>query len=158
MCAAIEGLREACLKLLLGRRGRHDDVGTRAYVNIASGWDSPLKCTFDLGRPQAPRIERFSLDQGADTTTKVQFELEDLGVLSDEPLVAANVALHQAEIIFEHMDDGVKGIIRVLQQEEAVHAVSWSWPDTSSVVRKRTAGRPKMLAATMARCVALAKV
>lgn len=35
LCAAIEGHAEACVKLLMRRRGGHADIDARAYINIA---------------------------------------------------------------------------------------------------------------------------
>lgn len=54
--------------------------------------------------------------------------------MSDTPVVAATLALQQAETIFNmDMDvvDGLKGVIRVLHQVGAVHAVSWCWPSVT---------------------------
>lgn len=158
LCAAIEGHAEACVKLLMRRRGGHADIDARAYINIANCRESLLLDTFDLGRFHAPRTARMMLDQGADSTSKAPFKLDDSTKAIDTPLVAATMALRHAEKdenVGDEKLDGLKGVIRLLRQVEVVHAKSWSWPDTSVVrklpVRKRTAGRPKMLAAAMAR-------
>ncbi|CAN0475297.1 unnamed protein product, partial [Scytosiphon promiscuus] len=122
-CAAVEGRATECVKLLVRRRGGHVGIDARAYINITKGRDSPIMATFDMGRGCAPRMARFLLDQGADTTTH-------WGVMSDTPVVAATLALQQAETIFnvdKNVVDGLKGVIRVLHQVEAVHAVSWCW-------------------------------
>lgn len=127
MCAAIEGRGEACVKLLMVRRGGHKDIDARAYINIAQGRDSPLLCTFDMGRFHAPRIAKFLLNQGAETTSNVQLELDEWGEIGDTPLVAATLALGHAETDTEVDDetlDGLKGGTRLLQQVDAVHAVS----------------------------------
>lgn len=124
------------------------------------GRDSLLLRTFDLGRFHAHRFARLLLDQGADTTSKVLFKLDDSTKAIDTPLVAATTVLRHAENDAKVGDDnldGLKGVVRLLHQAEAAHANSRSWPNTSIVrklpVRKRTAGRPKMLAAAMVRCV-----
>lgn len=72
-CAAVEGRATECVKLLVRRRGGHVGIDARAYINIAKGRDSPIMATFDMGRGCAPRMARFLLDQGADTTTHVKF-------------------------------------------------------------------------------------
>lgn len=88
LCAAVEGRAEACVKPLLVRRGGHVDIDVRAYINISQGRDSPLLCTIDLGRFHAPRFARLLLDNGADTTSKVLFELDVWGLTRDTPMVA----------------------------------------------------------------------
>ncbi|CAM9259783.1 unnamed protein product, partial [Hapterophycus canaliculatus] len=82
----------------------------------------------------APRMARFLLDQGADTTTHVNLQFDEWGVMSDTPVVAATLALQQADNIFnvdKNVVDGLKGVTRVLHLVEAVHAVSWWWPNVT---------------------------
>lgn len=145
------------------RRGGHDQ---RGYTNIDNGCDNPVLCALDTGRGYALRIARFLLDHGADTTMIVRFEIQGLGAIRETPLVAAKLTLRHEQTHFQVADgegvDGLKGVIRLLQQEQAVHATSWSWTaDTgraTTVVRKLPAfkiraGRPKVLLAAMDRCV-----
>lgn len=152
-CAAVEGRATDCAKLLVQRRGGHVGMDARAYVNIAKGRDNPIMATFDMGRCLAPRMARFLLDQGVDTTTHVKFHFEKLGVISDTPVVAAILALRQAET-FSNIDqgvvDGLKGVIRVMHQLEAVRAVSWCWPSfadrpTEKKREKKSAAIGRML-------------
>lgn len=129
--AAVEGRAKECAKLLVRRRGGHVGIDARAYVNIAKGRDNPIMTTFDLGRGCAPRMARFLLDQGGDITTPIRFQFDQWGVTSDTPVVAATVALQQAGTIInmsESVVDGLKGVVRLMHQVEAVHAVSWCWP------------------------------
>lgn len=95
LCTAVEGRAEACVKPLLVRCGGHVDIDVRAYINISQGRDSPLLCTFDLGRFHAPRFARLLLDNGADTTSKVHFALDVWGLTRDTPMVAATLTLRQ---------------------------------------------------------------
>ncbi|AAK14427.1 EsV-1-1 [Ectocarpus siliculosus virus 1] len=163
LCDAIEGRNEACLKLLVSRRGGNAHMVERNYTNIDNAYENPLLCAFGTGRGHAPRITRFLLDHGADTKKKVRFEIEGLGEMTDEPLAAAKITLRHEQTYFEDADaegvDGLKGVVRLLQQEDAVHANSWAWPtDTdraTKIVRKpiRPGSRPKVLLAAMGRCV-----
>jgi ankyrin repeat protein len=131
-CAAVEGRHIECAKLLLQRRGGMTDMDGPAYINIAEGHDSPLLCTFYNGCCLAPRMARFLIDQGASTTTKVSFHLNSLGTIQDTPLVAAKMALQHAE-----NTAGLRGVVRLLQQVDAIHAVSWLWPSKTVVENKR---------------------
>lgn len=171
LCAAVDGRAEACVKLLLRRRGGHADIDARAYINSANGRDSLLLYIFELGRFHAPRIARILLDHGADTASNVPIQVDEWTKVSDTPLTAATLTLWHAENhdnVDDETLDGLKGIIRLLHQVEAVHAVSRSWPTNNakrsgtSIVRKlpvlkRKFGRPTMLAAAMTRCVAFGR-
>lgn len=158
-CAAVEGRAVECIKFLLHRRGGHADISIGAYINIAKGLDSPLLCTFNTGSYFAPKITQFLIEQGADTVSKVWFHINRLGVVTDTPVDAANLALKHAEGFVGVDDsgvDGLKGVIRVLRQAKAVNAVSWAWPNNTKrkmPVAKKKAPRPTMLLAAMARCV-----
>lgn len=142
------------------RRGGHAHMVEPAYTNIDSGCDIPLLCVFDTGRGYAPRMARFLLEHGADTTMNVRFDTKGLGAITETPLVAAKLTFRHEQTRFEVADgegvDGLKGVIRLLQQEKAVHANSWSSrTDTGramSIVRKLPAfkiraGRSKVLLA-----------
>lgn len=77
-----------------------------AYVNIAKGRDSLIICKFDVGAVVLPGWG-FVLDQGA------AMKFDEWGVTTDTPVVAATLALQQAETIFyTDMDavDGLKGV------------------------------------------------
>ncbi|CAN0505543.1 unnamed protein product [Ectocarpus sp. 8 AP-2014] len=163
LCDAIEGRSEACLKLLVSRRGGNAHMVESHYTNIDNACENALVCAFGTGRGYAPRITRFLLDHGADTKKKVRFEIEGLGEIAGGPLVAAKIILRHEQTHFEDADearvDGLKGVVRLLRQEDAVHANSWAWPiDTdraTTIVLKpiRPGPRPKVLLAAMARCV-----
>lgn len=107
-CAAVEGRATECVKLLVRRRGGHIGIDACAYINIAKGQDSLISCKFDVGAVVLPGW-RFLLDQGA------ALKFDEWGVTSDTPVVAATLALQQAETIF-YMDldavDGLKGVWR----------------------------------------------
>lgn len=132
LCAAIEGRNEACIKLMVSRMGGNANIVERAYTNIDTACGNPLLCAFDTGRGYAPRIVKFLLEHGADTKMKVRFEIQGLGKIVKEPLVAAKLILQHEQTHFEVADgeavDGLKGVVRLLQQEAAVHANSWAWP------------------------------
>lgn len=160
LCSAIEGRSEACLKLLVERRGGHSHLLTRDYVNIDNACDNPLLCSFDTGRGYAPRIAKFLLDHGADTASNVRFVIDGSCAIDDTPLVAAKLTLGHEQTHFDIQDkegvDGLKGVIRVLQQEAAVHANSWLWKAdferAKSTIRPLPAfkirpGKPKVLLA-----------
>ena len=177
LCDAIEGRNKACLQLLVSRRGGNAHMVERQYTNIDNACENALLCAFGTGRGYAPRMTRFLLDHGADTKKKVRFEIEGLGEIVGGPLTAAKIMLRHEQTHFEDTDpegvDGLKGVVRLLQQEDAVHANSWAWPhDTNramKIVRKPPAPpappalkirpiRPGprtrvLLAAAMGRCV-----
>ena len=104
------------------------------------------------------------LDHGANTKMKVRFGIDGLGVINEIPLLAAKLTLYHEKTYFEATDtdgvDGLKGIIRLLKQEAAVHAVSWTWTTgidrAKSTIRPLPAfkirpGKPKVLLAAMDR-------
>lgn len=132
LCAAIEGRSEACIKVLISRMGGNENMVESVYTNIDNAYDNPLLCAFDAGRGYAPRIVKFLLEHGADTKTNVQFEIGGLGEIVEKPLVAAKLILRHEQTHFEVADeegvDGMKGVVRLLQQEAAVRANSWAWP------------------------------
>ncbi|CAN0420255.1 unnamed protein product, partial [Pylaiella littoralis] len=97
LCAAVDGRAEACMKLLVRRRGGHVDIDACAYVNIANDLNSLLLYTLELGRVYAPRFARYLPDQGVDTTSKVQFQVGSMPKLSDTLLMAATLTLRHAE-------------------------------------------------------------
>jgi len=129
-CSAIEGRSHACIDLLFQRRGGNEGMDAAAYLNIAKGYDSPLLCTFHTGGCAATRMARFLLDNGANTTEKVAFHLNALGRVKATPLVAAILTLNHAEV--KKGFDGLKGVIRLLHQVDAVHAMSWRWPSNTN--------------------------
>lgn len=129
-CSAIEGQSRACVDLLFQRWGGHAGMDSATYINIAEGYDSPLLCTFHTGGCAATRMTRFLLDNGANTTAKVVFHLNALGRVTATPLVEAILTLKHAED--RKGFDGLKGIVRLLHQVDAVHAVSWCWPSNTN--------------------------
>ncbi|CAM9639124.1 unnamed protein product [Ectocarpus sp. 8 AP-2014] len=144
LCDAIEGRSEACLKLLVSRRGGNAHMVESHYTNTDNACENALVCTFGAGRGYAPRMTRFLLDHGADTKKKVRFEMKGLGEIAGGPLVAAKIILRHEQTHFEDADeegvDGLKEVVRLLRQQDAVHANSWAWPiDTdraTKIVRK----------------------
>lgn len=159
LCAAIEGRNEACIKLMMSRMGGNENMVERYYTNIDDACDNPLLCCLDAGRGYAPRIAKFLLEHGANSRMKVRFELPGLGEIVEEPLVAAKLTLRHEKTHFRVGDtegvDGLKGVVRLLQQEAAVHANSWAWPTDkdggTKINRKlpafkiRTGPRPEVL-------------
>lgn len=134
LCAAVDNGSEASMKLLVEKRGGNERMEARDYVNISKGVDSPLLCTLDLGRGRAPRIARFLIDQGMDTASEVRYAFDDWqggrrG--SDTHVEVAKLTLAKAENDGVSADtmDGLRGVIRLLQQVDAAHANSWSWPN-----------------------------
>ncbi|CAM9320586.1 unnamed protein product, partial [Pylaiella littoralis] len=182
LCAAIEGCSEACIYLLLRRQGGNTNVSTRAYVNMDHGtlpetYDE-FAYTFNLGSFHAPRFARLLLEAGADATSGVRFPCDRDKGEEDEgfrgtPLDLATSYFHRCSPMRVHreMVRGLKGVIRLLQQVEAVHSVSWMWPiDTgrsverasrkksTSIARmlpvlRRRAAKPRVLLAALSRCV-----
>ncbi|CAM9961801.1 unnamed protein product, partial [Pylaiella littoralis] len=189
LCAAIEGCSEACVYLLLRRQGGNANTVTRAYVNMAHGTlpetyddfvfqETPLVSTFNLGSFHAPRFARLLLEAGADATSGVRFPCDSDEGEEDEGFIGTPLDLATSYFrrfspmrVHREMVLGLKGVIRLLRQEEAVHAVSWAWPiDTgrsaerasrkksTSIARmlpllKRRAAKPRVLLAAMSRCV-----
>ncbi|CAB1100310.1 unnamed protein product [Ectocarpus sp. CCAP 1310/34] len=187
LCAAIEGCSEACVYLLLRRQGGNINVSTRAYVNMAHGTlpetyddfvfqETPLVSTFNLGSFHAPRFARLLLEAGADATSGVRFPCDSDEGEEDEDFIGTPLELATSYFrrfspmrVHREMVRGLKGVIRLLRQEEAVHAVSWTWPiDTgrsverasrkksTSIARmlpllKRRAAKPRVLLAAMSR-------
>ncbi|CAM9170914.1 unnamed protein product, partial [Ectocarpus sp. 8 AP-2014] len=143
LCAAIEGCSEACVYLLLRRQGGNANTGTRAYVNMDHGTlpetydefvfqETPLVSTFDLGRFHAPRFARLLLEAGADATSGVPFPCDSDEGEEDEGFIGTPLDLATSYFrrfspmrVHREMVRGLKGVIRLLRQEEAVHAVSW---------------------------------
>lgn len=144
-CAAVEGRAVACVKLLLRRRGGHVGKDRREYINIARGRDNPLLCTFDTGRCVAPRMAKFLIEQGVDTASNVPFKFTGLDVIREPPLVAAKLTLQHTHAKYGREDnevaDGLVGVIRLLQQIEAVHAKSWAWPSKSGCAVEKKRGK-----------------
>ncbi|CAM9221525.1 unnamed protein product [Ectocarpus sp. 8 AP-2014] len=191
LCAAVEGCSEACVYLLLRRQGGNANTGTRAYVNMDHGTlpgtydefvfqDTPLVSTFNLGSFHAPRFARLLLEAGADATSGVRFPCDSDEGEEDEGFIGTPLDLATSYFrrfspmrVHHEMVRGLKGVIRLLRQEEAIHAVSWLWPiDTgrsaervsrkksTSIVRmlpllKRRAAKPRVLLAALSRCMVL---
>ncbi|CAM9477299.1 unnamed protein product, partial [Laminaria digitata] len=168
LCAAIEGCSEACVYLLLRRQGGNASTGTRAYVNMAHGTfpetydefvfqETPLVSTFNLGSFHAPRFARLLLEAGADATSGVRFPCDSDEGEEDEGFIGTPLDLATSYFrrfspmrVHREMVRGLKGVIRLLLQEEAVHLVSWTWPiDTGRSVerapRKKSASIARML-------------
>ncbi|CAN0297664.1 unnamed protein product, partial [Pylaiella littoralis] len=170
LCAAVEGRREECIKLLLA------NTSTRAYANMAHDstlpmysnqlfQDTPLVSAFELGGFYSPRITRLLLDAGADVASRVRYEGIEGDVMHDTPLAIAESILPLWGTEWDASEDvefGLKGVIRVLKQVDAVHAISWCWPSalekSTPIVRvlpglKRRATKPRVLLAALSRCV-----
>ncbi|CAN0012412.1 unnamed protein product [Pylaiella littoralis] len=123
---------------------------------------------------------KWTSETGVDTTSDVRFPCDsDEGEeeeFSGTPLelatscfrrFIANMRVHREFV------GGLKGVIRLLQQVEAVHAVSWRWPietgrptgskrekKSASIVRmlpllRKRAAKPQVLLAALSRCVVL---
>ncbi|CAN0044754.1 unnamed protein product [Pylaiella littoralis] len=128
LCAAIGGRNEACIKLMMSRMGGNANMVEHYYTNIDNACDNPLLCALDTRRGYAPRIAKFLFEHGADTKMKVRFEIQGLGEIVEEPLVATKLTLRHEQTHVEVADgegvDGLKGVFRLLQQEAAVYANS----------------------------------
>ncbi|CAN0388182.1 unnamed protein product, partial [Pylaiella littoralis] len=189
LCAAIEGCSEACVYLLLRRQGGNANTGTRAYVNMDHGTlpetydefvfqETPMVSTFHLGSFHAPRFARLLLEARADATSGIRFPCDSDEGEEDEGFIGTPLDLATSYFrrfspmrVHREMVRGLKVVIRLLQQEEAVHAVSWLWPiDTgrsaervsrkksTSIARmlpllKRRAAKPRVLLAAMSKSV-----
>ncbi|CAN0105571.1 unnamed protein product, partial [Pylaiella littoralis] len=168
LCAAVEGRREECIKLLA-------NTSTRAYANMAHDstlpmysnqlfQDTPLVSAFELGGFYSPRITRLLLDAGADVASRVRYERIEGDVMHDTPLAIAASILPLWGTEWDASEDvefGLKGVIRLLKQVDAVHAISWCWPSalekSTPIVRmlpglKRRATKPRVLLAALSRC------
>lgn len=87
--------------------------------------------------------------------------------MHDTPLAIAESILPLWETEWDASEDvefGLKGVIRLLKQVDAVHAISWCWPSalekSTPIVRmlpvlKRRATKPRVLLAALSRCVVL---
>lgn len=189
LCAAVDACSETCVKLLMRRQGGNANTSTRAYVSMDHGTlpesydefvfqDTPLVSTFDLGSFHAPKFARLLLEAGADATSGIRFPCdsdegeEDEGFIGTPMELATSYYRRFSSMEVHHeMVLGLKGVMRLLRQEEAVHAVSWTWPiDTgrsgdrasrkksTSIVcmlplLKRRAAKPRVLSAAISRCV-----
>ena len=130
--------------------------------------DTPLVSAFELGGFYSPRITRLLLDAGADVATRVRYEgIEGDRVMHDTLLAIAESILPLWETYGESSEDvefGLKGVIRLLKQVDAVHAISWCWPNalekSTPIVRmlpglERRATKPRVVLAALSRCVML---
>ncbi|CAM9122637.1 unnamed protein product, partial [Laminaria digitata] len=146
LCTAVEGCNEACVNFLLRRQGGNANISTRANVNMAHGslpstyhkyvfQETPLVSAFKLESFHAPRFARLLLEAGADTTSDVRFpcdsdEGEEEEEFSGTPLELATSYFRRFNAnmrVHREFVGGLKGVIRLLKQVEAVHAVSWPW-------------------------------
>ncbi|CAB1102520.1 unnamed protein product [Ectocarpus sp. CCAP 1310/34] len=175
LCAAVEGRREECIELLLRTQGCNANAIARAYANMTHDTtlpmysnqlfpDTPLVSAFELGGFYSPRITRLLLGAGADVASRVRYEgIEGDCVMHDTPLTIAESTLPLWETYGETSEDvefGLKGVIRLLKQVDAVHATSWCWPSalekSTPIVRmlpglKRRATKPRVALAPLSR-------
>lgn len=135
--------RVAAAKILLQQR-RGTTRGRRAYVNTRCSNGSETTALMSCVRSASPRIARLLVDAGADTTSKVNAELDEGEVASNvTPLGFTTRLLREKETdkrfrrgvdmgAMERQLNSLKAIRRLLLQVGAVHAISWLWPSNAS--------------------------
>lgn len=145
--AAANGHEEA-MKFLLREREKANDCAA-AYVNAGDGTGrTPLLGAICFGRG-SPRVVRLLINAGANTTLpfRVSNTPKGLVVSGETPLGATNRSLRAHKSGGKDAADEqlhrLEGIRRLLLRVEAVHAVSWLWPEDALIV-----GRPPMRSET----------
>ena len=137
--------REAAVKFLLQQKDWKTG-GAVAYVNSNTNDNfgrTPLSCAitgFDVAFPPSPRVVRLLVDAGADTALIFpQFD--------DTPLAATTRILNLKRVggtgATQEQLHKLEGIRRLLLRVEAVHAVSWLWPDSTAFVDRAVEGKYK---------------
>ncbi len=138
---AVENGSKSCLQLLLCRCGGHASGSVKKYVNIARGYDNPLLYSFNLGRGMAPRFAKLLIEARVDTASNVVFEDDGEAMGTGTPLAIAKLVMKDKGL--DHsVKDGVKGVIRVLRQRNAINASSWAWPRNKKKIARSTAATP----------------
>lgn len=148
LCAAIESCSEECVQFLLRKKGGNTCISAGAYVSIDHGslpgsydeyvyQETPLVSTFMMGSFHAPRFARLLLEAGADTTSSIRFPCD-----SGKKKGFRGTHMELATVYSDKFDShpyiehdtvaGLKGVMRVMKQVDAIHAVSWLWPVTKS--------------------------
>ncbi len=137
--ASRSGCEEA-VKFLFQQQRQHQQRGkivgeASAYVNTRDDFgQTPLACAIACGRC-SPRVVRLLVDAGADTASAVRVAgppgVED--VSSKTPLDLAIRTLRkkkvEGQVATQEQLHGLEGIRRLLLHVEAVHAVSYLWPN-----------------------------
>lgn len=134
LVVAAEYSREESVKFLLQHQaGKSPNEGTWYVNNTLDPFGrTPLICTIEACGSSSPRIARFLIDAGADTTSAVRVTKSGEWTTSqDTPLGFASRSLRQNKIAGKSATEeqlrSLKAIHRLLSQVEAVHAVSWLW-------------------------------
>ena len=147
MDAAKSG-HEAGVKLLLVRQERRGVDGA-AYVNAPNELgQTSLFFAIGFGRC-SPRVVRLLVDAGADATSAARGTETPGGevVSSDTPLDFANRILRTKKVdgkdATEEQLHGLEGIRRLLLRVDAVHAVSWLWPNDAPIIGRAAEGSRK---------------
>lgn len=135
--------KEVSVKFLLRQHGGKT-TGEASYVNSRDPFGrTALVAAITCGRYIGARIARSLMDAGADTLSALRVTRSPGGEVffDDTPLALTTLNLREMELIrgpaTEERWHQLKAIRRLLLQVEAVHAVSWLWPnDTPFVVRE----------------------
>lgn len=151
--------REASVKFLLQRQGGRRPACKDAYLNNRDGSGrTPLFQSSDGCHPGTPRIVRMLVDAGADTASEVRVT-NTAGVVefAGTPLVFTNRSLRWKSVrgraATEEQLNRLLAISRLLSRVDAVHAVSWLWPNAAPVVDRaaKDARQTKMNSSSLTR-------
>lgn len=122
LCAAIEGRAEACVKLLMRRRGGYIILCRYlAYINITPRLGQPSPAQLRPGALSCSQIREAFARPRSRHNIESPIKLDDSTKAIDTPLVAATTLRHaekDAKVGDDNLD-GVKGVVRSLHQAEA---------------------------------------
>lgn len=164
LCAAVQHRNEAGVKLLLRLQAAHFKNSTRAYVDIEhtheeyAGPRTPLLLSFNIGRFYSPRMTRLLVDASVDTESVIRFETNEGVIITTTPTEVGAMALdklHKTKFDRDALD-GIRGVMRLLHQVDAVHAVSWLWP-TCVDIGRATEDKSKKKSSAIVRMLPLLK-
>ncbi|CAM9523436.1 unnamed protein product [Scytosiphon promiscuus] len=128
------GHAEMAMSLLYERHLKGIPLDEATYVNPTGGQlgETPLSVCLEVSRPSSPRILRWLIDAGADTTSalpppNMEGEVENFCT----PLTFVTRSLREKKVLGEAASKehpyALEAMRRMLLQVEAVHAVSWLW-------------------------------
>ena len=133
--AAATGNEAAVNYFLLHQKREERGADGAAYVDASDSYgQTPLSSAVGSGRC-SPRVVRLLVEAGADTTSAAHFFVtsEQEVVSHETSLDTANRCLRTKKVdgkdATEEQLNGLEGIRRLLLRVQAVHAVSWLWPN-----------------------------